>query len=241
MASATPFSDISFAIFNDFVQENFSSDISLATVLTVLFTLTNNPMLLTLHVRQQNPKFHGENKTKLSGWIKALAYALDEKLDAQVPILQTDDQEDDKAEISTLAIKLDSLAKLLKLYPYNSKGKFHGKITSVSHTEIQPALIICLNSIECEDLNCKTWVLHQTTRYCNIPKVTLIKGSDIYKNTLVLTGECTKYKTLYAADHKYLSENVTKTKVHFQKIYLNTTIYLKVGQSLWVDRVFQML
>jgi len=67
MASATPFSDISFAIFNDFVQENFSSDISLATVLTVLFTLTNNPMLLTLHVRQQNPKFHGENKTKLSG------------------------------------------------------------------------------------------------------------------------------------------------------------------------------
>ena len=160
MASAIPFPDIFFAIFNDFVQKNFSSNILLATVLTVLFILTNNPILLTLYARQQNPKFHKENKTKLNGWIKALAYALNEKLDAQMPILQTDDQEDDKAEINTLAIKPNSLAKLSKLYPFNFKGKFHRKIISVSHMEIQPALIISPNSIECEDLNCKAWALY---------------------------------------------------------------------------------
>ena len=195
MASATPFPDISFATFNDFIQENFSPDISLATVLTVLFTLTNDPTLLTLHARQQNPKVQGENKTKISGWMKALANALNEKLDSQA-FYQGDS--DNKETITTLGGKLDKLAKVLKLYPYNSKGKFQGKLSSVSHKEIQPILMICPSSIECEDLNCKPWALHQVTRPQDIPQVTLIKGSDIYENTPVLTGECNRCQTLFS-------------------------------------------
>jgi hypothetical protein len=43
------FPDITFREFNNLVQENFGTDVSLATVLMVLFTLTNNPTLLSLH------------------------------------------------------------------------------------------------------------------------------------------------------------------------------------------------
>jgi len=56
---ATPntqsFPDITFKVFSDFVTQNFSSQVSLATVLLVLFTLTENPDLLNLHGRQKNP------------------------------------------------------------------------------------------------------------------------------------------------------------------------------------------
>ena len=50
------FPDITFKVFSDFISNNFSSKISLATVLTVLFTLTINPDLFNLHCHQQNPQ-----------------------------------------------------------------------------------------------------------------------------------------------------------------------------------------
>jgi hypothetical protein len=43
------FSTLSFKVFSQFVQENFSSRITLAQVLLVLFTMTDNPDLLSLH------------------------------------------------------------------------------------------------------------------------------------------------------------------------------------------------
>ena len=66
LVSAAPqtqsFPDVPFYIFNDFIQDTFSSKVSLATVLLVLFSLTENPELLSLHARQQNSKYKGENK-----------------------------------------------------------------------------------------------------------------------------------------------------------------------------------
>jgi hypothetical protein len=50
-----PFSGITFRALSEFVEKNFSSRISLTTVLVVLFTMTNNSDLLNLHVRQQHP------------------------------------------------------------------------------------------------------------------------------------------------------------------------------------------
>lgn len=57
-AAATPmdFPDLSFTLFNDFISKNFGSDISLATVLTILFSLLENPDLINLHARQQIAK-----------------------------------------------------------------------------------------------------------------------------------------------------------------------------------------
>jgi hypothetical protein len=84
MVAAMPeecgFPDLTFKAFNEFVKANFSSKVSLATVLLVLFTMTENHDLLNLHSRQKNPSCPGENKVKASGWIKALASALQNRL-----------------------------------------------------------------------------------------------------------------------------------------------------------------
>src|SRR5271156_5588110 len=55
------FPDMTFRVFNMLVEEIFGSEKSLATVITVLLTLTNNPDFLSLHARQQNP-VKGEKK-----------------------------------------------------------------------------------------------------------------------------------------------------------------------------------
>jgi hypothetical protein len=54
------FPDIPFQMFPTFVENNFSKKISLATVLTVIFTSTNNPDLLNLHAHQQKQGFKEE-------------------------------------------------------------------------------------------------------------------------------------------------------------------------------------
>jgi hypothetical protein len=56
----SPFPDIPFSVFSEFITSNFSSKISLSTVLAVLFTMTNNTTLLSLHARQQISNYPGE-------------------------------------------------------------------------------------------------------------------------------------------------------------------------------------
>jgi hypothetical protein len=224
------------------VEEIFGSEISLATVIMVLLTLTNNPDLLSLHARQQNP-VKGEKKIEVTAWIKALANALHDKLGDDIYTLQRDDEQintrnSNTALINSMGRKLDQFSKDLSLYPYNSREKFQGKLETISHAQIQPALVICPNSIECEEMSCGPWAVHQITRIRDIPKVTLVKGSDIYQNVPVLTGQCGKCKTLYLADHETLSEAVSEEETRNRRIYLNSARYLKVGQSVWVDRVF---
>jgi hypothetical protein len=57
LSSNQPFPDIPFKVFVEFIGENFSSKISLVTVLVVLLSMTENTQLLNLHARQQNPVF----------------------------------------------------------------------------------------------------------------------------------------------------------------------------------------
>lgn len=78
-----PFSDIPFKAFSKFIDQNFSSHVSLATALVVLFTITSNPDLFNLHARQQQP-LQGERGQPISGWMKALAQVLEEKLGEDV-------------------------------------------------------------------------------------------------------------------------------------------------------------
>ena len=67
-----PFPNLPFKVFSGFVEQTFGPHISLATVLLLLFTMTENPELLSLHARQQHPA-EGENKTVASGWIHSLS------------------------------------------------------------------------------------------------------------------------------------------------------------------------
>lgn len=57
-----PFPNITFKVFNTFIEENFSSKISLATVLMLLFTVNENTDLLNLHQHQKNPQLKGVEK-----------------------------------------------------------------------------------------------------------------------------------------------------------------------------------
>jgi hypothetical protein len=68
----------------------------------------------------------------------------------------------------------------------------------------------------------------------DIPEVTLIKGTEIYKKSYVLAGLCPQCQTQYSADR----ERVAGQTGSFDRVYINSAVYLKVGQNIWVDRVF---
>ena len=76
----TPFPNIPFYLFSQFVETNFDKNVSLSTVLMVLFSLTDNPELLNLHFRQTHPVFRGENNVTVSSWLKALARGIEDRL-----------------------------------------------------------------------------------------------------------------------------------------------------------------
>jgi len=239
VVSAVPdhdaFSEITFRAFSEFVESNFSSKISLATVLVVLFTTTSNTDLLNLHARQQNPQ-SDELIQIVSGWIKGLARALEEKLGQNTDRLFQ--KSEHKSTLNNnqvqhaIAFKLDALSTLLKLYPYNAQGQ-RQTLKQVSEKAIEPALVICPNFMECQTVTCNGRALHMDTRDRDVPRVTLIKGTQIYDNVHVLSGKCTHCKTKYYADHENSFSN--ETRIRF---YLNHAKYLKIGQSIWVDRVF---
>jgi len=135
--------------------------------------------------------------------------------------------------VHSISGKLDALSKLLLLCPYNLQGQFQGKLQPVSYKSIQAVQVICPQIAECETTTCNPQSLLQNTRLRDVPRVTLLKGTTIHENVQVLTGYCPTCQTIYLADHECAQGDNRKTRV-----YLNDAKYLKVGQSLWVDRVF---
>jgi hypothetical protein len=231
----SPFPDIPFKLFSSFVKENFSSKITLSQVLLVLFTITDNTDLLNLHARQQNPEYPDESSSSDSGWMRGLVRALQEKLgDGQKMLFKKADSIDLDHQITAIGEKLDGLTKVLELYPYDKNGQFKGNLKPISHASIQAAQVVCPNAVVCETTTCNPRSLLQITKVRDIPRVTLIKGTTTYENVQVLTGRCPKCKTNYLADR----ERVTEPDGRFTRVYLNSAKYLKIGQNLWVDRIF---
>ena len=133
--------------------------------------------------------------------------------------------------ITPLTLKLDQLAVALELIPKGKKQP-KTKLVPISQSQIQLVLVICPRSTTCEDMNCEPQSLTQGTKPCDIPKVTLIKGTTIHKNVPSLTGQCPKCSTLYSADHKQLVKNTNTTSKEYTCVYLNSALYLKIGQNL---------
>lgn len=131
-------------------------------------------------------------------------------------------------------MKLDDLAELLHLSPYDKNGHFQKELKTVSQSDIEPIRFICPISMSCTTKGCNAAHLSLATRERDIPKVTLIKGSSIFTRVFALTGECAKCHTLYAADH----ESYVIPDQRRRKVFLNMAPYLKVGTNIWVDRVF---
>jgi hypothetical protein len=229
------FPDITFKVFNDFVKDNFSSKVTLSTVLLVLFSLTDNPELLSLHAKQQNPTAKGENAVHVSAWMKALVCGLIERLgEKSDSLLKKTQSTTGDQKIVAIGDKLDHLSKLLDLYPYDDKGNFQGKLKPTSHDELKPVLFICPNSPFCVTKSCKRRSLMQHSSSRDIPTVTLIKGNEIHEKAYVLTGICSACKTLYWADRERTSNDDNTVS----RVYLNSACYLKIGQNTWVDRGF---
>ena len=239
-AGESPFPDITFREFSQFIGQHFSSKVSLSTVLVILFSLTENPDLLNLHARQQYAQCGGENWVVISGWIKGLARAIKKSIDQKqkrpLKMKNVAKEMDEEQEITAFGCKLDILAKLLDLHPYDEHGQLVDKLQPVSHKLIQPVHVLCPNSMECETASCNSRSLLQSTRTRDIPQVTLIKDSVIYDDVFVFTGECPTCKTKYLADHERAAEAVESRK--YNRVYLNSASYLKIGQSVWVDRGF---
>jgi hypothetical protein len=234
------FPDVAFHIFAGFIKENFDKKVSLATVLTVLFTITNNPDLLNLHARQQHSIFMEEQRKQISGWMKALSGALKEKLGESAPSLfqkseRSSELSNDQRAVA-IGMKLDELSKLLGLDPYDEDGKLTQKLMTISNKDIEPALVICPPVMECETSTCNPRSLLQNTDNRDIPEVTLIKGTKIYDKVLLLSGRCPKCQTKYYADHESVLQPGGQSG--WRRYYLNSAKYLKIGQQLWVDRVF---
>lgn len=152
---SAPFPDISFRDFSDFIINNFGEKISLPTVFMMLLSMTNNTKLLSLHFKQ-NPG------PKATSWIKCLARAIIEQLgDNNAETLFSEHELSmfknataRESNVSSLAVKLGGFSHLLGLYPYNNKQKFTGTLKHISHSSIQPALLICPNSSVCLTAGC---------------------------------------------------------------------------------------
>jgi len=225
----TPFPNIKFCTFSDFINSNFSPQVSLATVLLVLFSMLENPELLNLHAHMK-----GEKKVHASSWLTKFAYAFQQRLGDNIQDLFPEQLYPQKPIQRDLAIKLDNLAEILRLTPYRN-GQLKSKLGNISRKAIEPIHMICPATMTCTTSTCKPQHLEQVTKTADIPVITLLKGTSCIENAYVLTGKCQHCKTLYVADHEsYLPSNSQER----QEVYLNDAPHIKIGQQLWVDRVF---
>ena len=236
-----PFPDTSFYAFNQIIESTFGSNISLPTVLILLFTVTENVDLLNLHFRQQHREYESEKKkTETTGWMFALARALIDNLGHTKDSLYHDGEGDNLAprdEARLVATKLNDLAVDLNLTPYDDQDAYKGKLLPISLKSIQPIHIICPSSLVCTTAKCKPRSLVQATQQRDIPLVTLIKGHKFYKKVSVLTGKCPNCKALYSADHERFIHKFDGAQQP-KRVYLNSAKYLKLGSNLWADRLF---
>jgi hypothetical protein len=78
-----------------------------------------------------------------------------------------------------------------------------------------------------------------STKKSDIPIVTLIKGSSIFKGVSVLTGQCKNCHTLYSAHLQSYKDNPQDKANHDRtEVLANSARYLQVGSNMWTDRNF---
>jgi hypothetical protein len=235
----TPFPNIKFSVFSEFISSTFNSNISLATVLMVFFSLIENPELLNLHARQKNPQLSGENSMISSAWMRALCRQLKVNLpDNSFGRLFKKNEFSSENWEYDLSRKLDQFSECLGLTPYKN-GSFHKKLLPISQKSIWPEYVICPLDMECTQYGCHGRHLSMSTKKSDIPIVTLIKGTSIFKGVSVLTGQCVNCHTLYSAHlQSYKDDIQDKTNHDRTEVLSNSARYLQIGRNIWADRNF---
>jgi hypothetical protein len=236
-ASQCDFPNITFQSFSQFISSTFHPDISLATVLFLLFSLTENTDLLNFHSRQQQQLYPSEKITKYTAWMTALINALLAQLDEGTTchLFTNSDPEDDHNKL--LGEKIDAMAQKLKLLPYTNSNHFKSnRVQPISQDKIKPVHLLCPSTFTCTTASCNPRSLLQFTRDRDVPHTKLIIGTDIYDEVPVLTGRCPLCDTRYSADRERFLDSSDNTT--WKRLYTNNARYLKIGQNLWVDRSF---
>ncbi|KAF6743978.1 hypothetical protein DFP72DRAFT_858131 [Ephemerocybe angulata] len=108
-------------------------------------------------------------------------------------------------------------------------------VVGIEPRTIEPLHLLCPQSYQCEITSCSARALAQEQPYCDITKVTVLKGSDIRTFGFVLTGKCDGCETTYHADHDRVKNEETD---EYDRRHLNGARYLKIGRELWADRTF---
>ena len=240
-----PFPDILFTDFSDFIEHNFAPDITLSTVLVLLYSLLDNPELLNLHGCQQYSKVDGEHAVITTTWMAMFSrLLLGNKLRssryqlfcASDGVTLDDSVDYSSPAVTTLSRKLDSLVSLLGLNAFKLNGKLRHWRKPIDYQAVAPMRLICPQSYQCEALSCAPYSLSQRRAFSEVNPVTLIKGSTVDLSVYVLSGHCDRCGTDYHADHDRIKDLDDASK--FKKQHLNSARYLKLGQTLWTDRTF---
>jgi hypothetical protein len=231
-----PFPNPTFKVLSDFILSTFNSNISLTTVLLLLFSLTNNPDLLNLHACQCHPVYHNERTTLANGWIRALACGIEAKLGDNKLEIYSPKNLRKQDQTGEFAQSLGQLAIFLDLTPYSQTGQFKCKIHHISRSSILPIYTICPPIMSCTTSSCKPYSIKVSIPLNCSTNVTLIEGITVTtsESVYLLSGECTQCKTHYCPD----SETYPLEDGQTQQVFINSARYLKIGASVWVDRVF---
>ncbi|TEB26985.1 hypothetical protein FA13DRAFT_1635316 [Coprinellus micaceus] len=242
-APTSPFPNIPFSEFSSFISGTFSPDISLATVLVLLFSLTDNPELLNLHGRQQHSKVNGNKQHLVSTWMKMFSRLLLSKnlravrteLFHSADHIYLDPSEPYTPQsVTALSKKLDSLVSALHLGAFNTSGKLCHRRQEILYEAIEPLRLILLQSYECDSEGCSQYSLSQNTKFSQVPQVALARGADAIQ-AWVLHGHCEHCGTSYYADHTRFRNTTTQ---EWQRSMLSGAHFVKLGQSTWADRTF---
>ncbi|KAF6742060.1 hypothetical protein DFP72DRAFT_1082681 [Ephemerocybe angulata] len=150
-----PFPNITFKVFSDCIQEQFSSDISLSTVLVLLYSLTENPEFLNLHGRQQQAKVAGEHGRTITTWMamfSRLMLGIHLRADRRElfkpadSVVLEEHVEHTVPAVNALSLKLDQMVSVLRLNMYKPSGSIYHRRKPISYKAIEPLHLLCPQS-----------------------------------------------------------------------------------------------
>lgn len=239
-----PFPDITFKVFSDCILEHFSSNISLSTVLVLLYSLTENPEFLNLHGRQQQARVAGEHGRTITSWMAMFSRLIlgvrlrahrNKLFKPEDGVMLEEQRDHTPSAVNALSLKLDRMVSVLWLNTFKPSGKIYHRRKPISYKAVEPLYLLCPQSYECEITTCPARALSQDRPYRDVTQVTLLKGSNVCSFGFVLTGKCNSCHTTYLADHDRVKNTSTN---EYDRRHLNGARFLKIGRELWADRTF---
>lgn len=245
------FPSISFADFAEVIKDQYSDQISLISVLTILFTLIRNPHLLSLHYRQKL-RTARTRATEESQWGKHLAQSLLEKLDMYEPnskgyvkskLLSQSKYPTVEMKTKEMLGSLEALLEVLDIQPKQDL-KTNNIIddyaaSPVNEDAIKQLVFLTPERNHCRNEYCGGAALKVEPKEEDIPVITVIQGTTMHTNAKLIAGKCTVCKSKYYpgySSHPHVDDpDNEKANLRY---FTPDALFLKIGRNLWVDRIF---